>query len=132
MIQELKPKYWFIENPVGMLRKQYFMKELPRKTVTYCQYGKRYRKATDIWTNAIQWIPRKKCDPGNSCHEEARRGMRRGIQGIANPDLPSWANWKENSLTRAMLPKELCEEILNVCEGNLKTEQMTLKNENQK
>lgn len=35
LIQELNPKYWFIENPRGMLRKMPFMQDLPRYTVTY-------------------------------------------------------------------------------------------------
>lgn len=51
LIRELNPKYWFIENPVGGLRKMPFMRGLPRYTVTYCQYGERRQKPTDIWTN---------------------------------------------------------------------------------
>lgn len=39
LIRDLKPRYWFIENPVGGLRKMDFMQDLPRHTVTYCQYG---------------------------------------------------------------------------------------------
>lgn len=38
LISELKPKYYFIENPRGGLRKMNFMQGLPRYTVTYCQY----------------------------------------------------------------------------------------------
>lgn len=41
LIHELQPRYWFIENPVGGMRKMDFMKGLPRYTVTYCQYGER-------------------------------------------------------------------------------------------
>lgn len=41
LIKQLNPKYWFIENPVGGLRKMDFMQGLPRHTVTYCQYGER-------------------------------------------------------------------------------------------
>ena len=36
LIKDLNPKYWFIENPVGGLRKMDFMAGLPRYTVTYC------------------------------------------------------------------------------------------------
>ena len=35
LIQELNPKYYFIENPVGGLRKMDFMQGIPRYTVTY-------------------------------------------------------------------------------------------------
>lgn len=39
LIEKLKPKYWFIENPRGGLRKMNFMQGLPRYTVTYCLGG---------------------------------------------------------------------------------------------
>lgn len=38
LIRELKPKYFFIENPRGGLRKMRFMQGIPRYTVTYCKY----------------------------------------------------------------------------------------------
>lgn len=44
LIKELNPTYWFIENPVGGLRKMAWMKDLPRYTVTYCQYMNPYIK----------------------------------------------------------------------------------------
>lgn len=39
LIKELNPKYYFIENPRGGLRKMNFMQDLPRYTVTYCLSG---------------------------------------------------------------------------------------------
>ena len=36
LIDELQPKYYFIENPRGGMRKMMFMQGLPRYTVTYC------------------------------------------------------------------------------------------------
>lgn len=53
IIKYFKPKYFFIENPVGLLRHQNIMKPLIklRNTVSYCKYGYNYRKDTDIWTN---------------------------------------------------------------------------------
>lgn len=36
LIEQLQPKYWFIENPRGGMRKMDFMQGLPRYTVTYC------------------------------------------------------------------------------------------------
>ena len=39
LIKELNPKLYFIENPVGALRKMSFMKGIPRYTVTYCFAG---------------------------------------------------------------------------------------------
>ena len=55
IIDYFKPKFFFIENPRGVLRKMPFMKTLPlRNTVTYCQYGDDRMKPTDIWTNSYQ------------------------------------------------------------------------------
>ena len=100
IINKLKPKYWFIENPRGVLRKMDFMKELPRNTVTYCQYGDSRMKPTDIWTNCAEWIPRPMCHNGDSCHEAAPRGSKTGTQGI------------KNKIDRSRVPEELCEEII--------------------
>ena len=36
LIEQLQPKYYFIENPRGGMRKMEWMKNLPRYTVTYC------------------------------------------------------------------------------------------------
>ena len=100
---------YFIENPVGMLRKMDYMKGLPRATVTYCKYGDTRMKPTDIWSNHIHsffnpkgWQPREKCHNGNKqCHHEpAPRGSKTGTQGLAN------------DYERSKLPKELCKEIL--------------------
>ena len=119
LIKELKPDYWFIENPRGMLRKQYFMRTLPRNTVTYCQYGATWMKPTDIWTNASEWIPKPKCSPGGDCHEEARRSEKGGIQRVSNWD-------GSGTIARGKIPDELCEEIVKICEGKLKTVQEVL------
>jgi len=115
IIEELKPKFWFIENPRGLLRKFKFMQRLPRKTVTYCQYGTKYMKPTDIFTNATHWIPRKMCKNGETCHEEARRGMKTGIQGEQG-GLRASSGWrKEDRVARSIIPKELCQEIEKIC-----------------
>ena len=36
IVNELKPKYFFIENPRGGMRKMSFVGNIPRYTVTYC------------------------------------------------------------------------------------------------
>jgi site-specific DNA-cytosine methylase len=103
LIDELKPKYWFIENPRGLMRKMSEMKELPMHTVTYCQYGDNRMKPTDIWTNS-SWIPRPMCKNGMPCHESAPRGSLTGTQGI------------KGKFNRSKLPKDLCNEILDYLE----------------
>ena len=102
IINKLKPKYWIIENPRGMLRKMPFMQELERyrHTVTYCQYGDTRMKPTDIWTN-IPWTPRPMCKNGMPCHISAPRGSSTGTQGI------------KTYRDRSRVPDELCTELLN-------------------
>ena len=118
LIKELKPKYWFIENPRGMLRKEDIVKGLNRKTVTYCQYGFSYQKPTDIWTNLHAWIPRPVCKPGAICHESSKRGSAEGVQtkSIKPAD-------------RSRIPPALFNEVLDVIEGKTKEIQTRLNNE---
>ena len=109
IIKELNPKYWYIENPRGKLRKLDFMQPLPRTTVWYCTYGDKRAKPTDIWTNNLRsvfnpngWQPRPECFNGNkNCHHEsAPRGSRTGTQGL------------KGNYERSKIPNELCLEIL--------------------
>ena len=80
LIDKLKPKFWIIENPRAMLRKQEFMPNDKRKTITYCQYGLEYQKATDLWNNIESWNPKPMCSPKSPCHVRAPRGSKYGIQ----------------------------------------------------
>ena len=104
LIQELKPKYYFIENPRGGMRKMDFMKGLYRYTVTYCQYGDTRMKPTDIWTNHPNPQFKPMCKNGDDCHEKAPRGSKTGTQGL------------KGSKERSVIPEQLCEHIVNICE----------------
>lgn len=129
LIQELNPKYWFIENPVGMLRKQHFIEKYNSRTVTYCQYGENYRKPTDIWTNANHWVSKKMCMPGNTCHEEARRtnSLIGGVKGIVTGVMKDKGlQALKSNYDRSKLPILLCQEIVDVCEDRQKIKQMIL------
>lgn len=104
LINELKPKYWFIENPRGGMRKMSFMQELPRYTVTYCQYGDTRMKPTDIWTNHPNPQFKPPCHNGDPCHIRAPRGAKTGTQGL------------KGSMQRSIIPALLCEHIADICE----------------
>ena len=68
IIEYLKPQYWALENPRGMLRTVRMMDQYPRRTVTYCQYGHDAMKPTDIWGRLPPtWLP-KSCNNGDDCH----------------------------------------------------------------
>lgn len=105
LIKELKPKYLFIENPRGGMRKMDFMKGLPRYTVTYCQYGDTRMKPTDIWTNHPNPMFKPPCHKGDKCHTPAPRGAKTGTQGL------------KGSRDRSVIPEALCDHIVFICEG---------------
>lgn len=105
LIHELNPKYYFIENPRGGLRKMDFMRGLTRYTVTYCQYGDTRMKPTDIWTNHPNPQFKPMCKNGDKCHEPAPRGSKTGTQGL------------KSARERSVIPKELCEHIVTICEN---------------
>jgi hypothetical protein len=110
IIKKYPTSLYFIENPVGKMRR--IIKGINRTTITYCSYGEKRMKPTDIWSNNIYdifnlngWKPRDKCFNGNKkCdHEEAPRGSKTGTQGL------------KDNYERSIVPKELCLEILKSC-----------------
>ena len=49
IIQELRPRFWALENPAtGLLKLRPFMAGLPWQDVSYCTYGYPHRKLTRI------------------------------------------------------------------------------------
>ena len=105
LIKELEPTYYFIENPRGGMRKMSWMQDLPRHTTTYCQWGDKRMKPTDIWTNH----PNPNfpcCKNGDPCHEPAPRGSQTGTQGI------------KGAKDRSRIPDALCDYIVELCEQN--------------
>lgn len=107
LIQELKPKYFFIENPRGGFRKMKFIQGIPCYTVTYCQYGDTRQKPTDIFTNHPKPDFKPPYKRGAPCHEAAPRGSKTGTQGL------------KNKKERARIPEELCNHIVTICEGDI-------------
>ena len=104
LIRELKPKYFFIENPRGGMRKMTWMQDIPRYTVTYCKYEDTRMKPTDIWTNHPNPKFKPPCKNGDPCHISAPRGSRTGTQGL------------KGSKERSVIPQKLCEHIVEICE----------------
>jgi len=108
LIQELQPRYYFIENPRGGMRKSPLMRGVMfRHTITYCSYGDISMKPTDIWTNHPNPKFKTMCWNGNKdCHHQAApRGSKTGTQG------------KSGNLERSMIPQRLCKHIVDICEN---------------
>lgn len=112
IIHTLNPKWWFIENPQGVLKNLPLLEKAPfMHTIWYCKYGDTRAKPTNIWTNAPWFKPRPCCKNfrydkktgeiiDQHCHHEsARRGAKTGTQGI---------NGYKN---RSRIPEELFKDI---------------------
>jgi site-specific DNA-cytosine methylase len=88
LIFEINPRAFLIENPTGMLRKLDVLSDLELRQITFCGYGERRRKPTDLWGG---FPPNLKLNPpcknGDPCHEPAPRGSRTGTQGIKGAHL---------------------------------------------
>jgi hypothetical protein len=97
---------FYMENPEGMLAIHpvirtfdvYKLKTRKHK-VTYCQYGFKYMKPTNIWTNDYNWIPKSPCNRNSSCHIKSKSG-----EGLGLPLIPK--------KYRSLIPAQLCNEIL--------------------
>ena len=113
LIQALRPKFWVMENPTGMLRK---VIGLPHYEISQCQYGRSIMKPTDLWGRLPDSFIAKKCKPGNTDHEKASRSAKTGVQGINNSfsDLGM-----KGSDERAKIAYGLSYSICLVCEKEL-------------
>lgn len=109
LIQELEPRYFIIENPVGKMRHMPDLRDLERRTVTYCQYGSDAQKPTDLWgVFPPSLILRPPCKAGSSCHTSAA-GSEKGAIVRAN-----------DAAARAFVPYGLSEEVCLAAEADLK------------
>jgi hypothetical protein len=105
LIEQINPKFFFIENPRGLMRKMPQLEHLKRDTVTYCQYGDTRMKPTDIWSNAEAYSPKPHCKNGDPCHVSAPRGSQTGTQGL------------KGAYNRSKIPHEFCLEVMNFCKN---------------
>lgn len=111
IINHFNPRFYFIENPRGKLRKLDVVKGIERTTVMYCQYGDNRMKPTDIWSNNLYslenpdgFISRTCFNNNKNCHHQsAPRGSQTGTQG------------RIGSYERSKIPYQLCKEIIQSC-----------------
>jgi hypothetical protein len=102
LIRALTPRYWFLENPVGHLRR--FLGR-PTGTVTYCQYGSAYQKPTDLWGEHPSMTYRR-CQAGRECHT-----------GGSLDDARSERPLPRDPAARAKVPYRLSQAILDAVEA---------------
>lgn len=115
LIRALAPRYWFLENPEGHMRR--FLGR-PTGSVTYCQYGADHRKPTDLWGDHPP-MEYRRCSNGDPCHESRRRREKAGDEHPADT-LP------RDPAERSKVPYELSKTILEAVEGRVNQTQATL------
>jgi len=99
LILILQPKYWVIENPqTGTLKFQYFMKDLPFTDVSYCMYGKTFRKQTRLWNN-FSFIG-KVCDHKGKHQDSCGNGRKKYTSKLMS------------SYDKGSIPIILCKDVL--------------------
>ena len=93
---------WFIENPRGNMQHMDFSKcvEDLKTQLCYCQYGFPTMKPTNIWTTHKnpEWKPM--CHPGADHHPKDKCAFENMMHGAK----------------RSVIPNELCEHIVKICE----------------
>jgi hypothetical protein len=98
IIKKSECKIYFIENPVGLLQFQDFMKNIPYKyKINQCCYGNFTKKPTHIFTN----IKTNKFNKICSCNYNR------------------FENSQSYDTSRYGLPIKLCEKILEITKDNL-------------
>jgi site-specific DNA-cytosine methylase len=97
IINYFKPKYWFIENPRGLLRHFPVMKTLPYcHLVYYGNYDYYMQKPTNIWSNIKLWEDEKKANIT--------------VEYNCNGNNVTFSNNKKN---RSLIPSKLIEKIID-------------------
>jgi len=95
------PVMWLLENPqTGYLKTREIIQKIPWQDVTYCRYGKKYKKQTRLW-GRFPFQLRPICRTHDPCEqvvdgrhpERAQRGVERDLQRLQS------------------IPEELCREI---------------------
>ncbi|MEE9198149.1 MAG: DNA cytosine methyltransferase [bacterium] len=101
LIAGIRPRFWIMENPSGMLKTVLVP---PTQTVHLCNFGAPWQKRTDLWG---RWPGGDLDDPWPCApHEAAPRGSRKGVQGVRDP------------AERAKLPYGLGEELCKRMENH--------------
>jgi hypothetical protein len=112
IIHELAPKAYLMENPqTGLLKTREVVEGIPFRDVTYCKYsdGQRwtYKKATRLWGNLHNFIPRPVRTHKCPCELSADAGK--------HPDRAQRCN-RNNGVNHTLnelysMPSQLCDDI---------------------
>lgn len=100
-----------------------FMQGIPKYTVTYCQYGDTRMKPTDIFTNYPKPNFKPPCHNGDTCHDRAPRSSTVRYAknlGVIVKRLGGTQYGCKDSRERSVIPANLCNYIVDLCEGKVR------------
>jgi hypothetical protein len=105
LIDYWEPKYFIIENPVGMLRKLGLLDHLEWRVTTQCRYGKGSMKPTDLWGRFPPRLTlRTPCANGDWCHPRAPRGSQLGTTGLPRDERAKIPELLSRAVLRSLEP----------------------------
>lgn len=118
IIEYLKPKWWMMENPqTGLLKTRDVVRGLPYAVVDYCQYGRSYRKPTQLWNNLGDlWTPRPRCNK-QTCHAVEGNRHKQVVQNGPKTLKDGQTLQGMPLAMRYAIPQQLVEEICSAMEG---------------
>ena len=111
IIDYLKPKFWWIENPAtGLLKTRHILDDVPYKRCCYCKYDEdgtfRTKKETMIWGSVNGWDA-DMCDKAHGyCDIKAEHG--RHLESIGNNK-----NTSVNGTQRLRIPRLLIQSLFD-------------------
>lgn len=108
LIHSLSPDFWYLENPTGRMQ---WVLGRPTGQVTYCQYGRDYRKSTDLWGHHAP-MNYHSCPTGADCHEP----------NTEDDGTSAVASMSRDHAERSMVPNDLSEAIREAVEGAFRGE----------
>lgn len=85
IVRNLRPRYFFIENPqTGLLKSRAVVAGIPFVDCAYCQYGELFRKKTRIWTNHPS-LRLATCPGAGKCAAMEGRGHKQTFSNASKP-----------------------------------------------
>lgn len=114
LIQTLNPDYWFLENPVGMLKHVIGPPGdlYGGAIITWCQYwsdedaGEPRQKRTYLYGNHPPSFEYRRCEAGDDCHVTAKSGSTTGTQDPT-----------KSAAERAAIPRGLSDHVVTSVEN---------------
>lgn len=111
IIDYLKPKHWFIENPAtGRLKDRGLLDDVPMKRCCYCKYDTDgtflTKKETAIWGSVENWIPRMCNKAEGYCDNKAKHGKH--LESLGNNKQ---GNHEVNRKHRIRIPQPLIKDL---------------------